>query len=441
MTLAELQAKRHEKARDLRAILNKAETRTDKELTDDERSQFDALDKEILTLDGDIQRSQRAEQLGGEKPGEGDPAFRGNSDAEREAAARADAERAARGSELGGLNSEQRIAKTMQEFREMTYGSPVQDKADHIRAFFAYMTTRSFDNIGRDELRVLSNATMAGGGYIVPTTFERTLLLKARDFGIMRELATIISTTQGEKITQPQENAHGVASWLAVNAAYPESDESFAQITLDAYKCGTLMRVAEELLQDSAFDLEDYIARQYATRIGILENTSYVVGDGVGKPTGLVTSTPVLAGVTIPAGGFGTAVGAADPLLKLFHGVIPAYRNRGTFLMRDATMLGVRLIKDTQGNYIWRPGLEAGQGDTLFGRPVRTDPDMPAIATGVKAVVFGDISAYVIRDVQGVGIQRLNELYAANGQVGFRAYHRTEGKLINTDACIALAGA
>jgi HK97 family phage major capsid protein len=100
----------------------------------------------------------------------------------------------------------------------------------------------------------------------------------------------------------------------------------------------------------------------------------------------------------------------------------------------DSTIKLVRKLKDTTNQYLWQPGLQAGEPDTLLGKPVYADPDMPAATTGLVSALFGDFSYYWIRDVNGIAFQRLNELYAENGQVGFRAYHRTDGKLLNTAA-------
>lgn len=445
MTLEQLRDKRHAKAREARAILNAAEA-DKRDLNDDERQNFDRLDAEITDLDGDIKRAERAQSFGDEAEHvaqtDDERAAEAQADKDRLAAFRAREGRDPTADELSVLaNTDERaVADTLNEYRKLTYGGVPQNKDEFRQAFYRYMsaTFAEAKTLG-DEYRVLSGATNPGGGYLVPTTFERTLLERAREFGVMRDLATVITTTTGEPIVQPAEDTHGTASWIAANAAYPESDEAFAQFTLNAYKAGTLMRVAEELLQDAAFDLEGYIARQYAARIGILENTAYVSGDGVGKPTGIVTSAAV--GETLPAGntvGF-TTEGSGDYIVRLTHSVIRAYRNRGAFLMRDATLLGVRLLKDNDGQYLWRPGLESDAPDTLLGYPVHTDPDMPAQAASAKSVLFGDFSAYVIRDVQGVGMQRLVELYAGNGQIGFRGYHRTDGKLSNTDAVKALA--
>jgi HK97 family phage major capsid protein len=108
--------------------------------------------------------------------------------------------------------------------------------------------------------------------------------------------------------------------------------------------------------------------------------------------------------------------------------------------MHDSSVKAVRKLKDTTGQYLWGAGINAtNQQDSLLGYPLYSDPDMPVMAANAKSVLFGNFQYYWIRDVDGVAIQRLNELYAANGQVGFRAYHRTDGKLLNTAAVKYLA--
>jgi HK97 family phage major capsid protein len=154
-----------------------------------------------------------------------------------------------------------------------------------------------------------------------------------------------------------------------------------------------------------------------------------MVGDGSAKPTGLVPSLSV--GLTAA----GAAAITAAELISLQHSVIAPYRANGVWLMKDATFALLRKLVDTTGQFLLQPGLQLNAPDVLLGRPVYVDPDVPAATTGLRSVVFGDIRrAYTIRDVNGVAFQRLEELYALNGQVGFRANHRTDGKLMNTAA-------
>lgn len=206
------------------------------------------------------------------------------------------------------------------------------------------------------------------------------------------------------------------------------------------------MKVSWQLLQDSIFDLEAFIRQQFGISTGVLENTAFVVGDGSGKPTGITTQTS--AGVTLPnstAGvtGFSTsgAYTGADALIALKYSVLSPYRRNAAWLMNDQTIAKVAGLKDSTNQYIWQPGLTAGAPDTLLGAPVYTDPDVPVMAANAKSVLYGDFSWYWIRDVANVYIQRLNELFAMNGQVGFLVFHRTDGKLVNTAAVKHLANA
>jgi HK97 family phage major capsid protein len=141
----------------------------------------------------------------------------------------------------------------------------------------------------------------------------------------------------------------------------------------------------------------------------------------------------------VPGSSLGkTAAGAAaitaDELIDLYHALSRPYRKNAVWMMADATAKMIRKLKDTTNQYLWQPGLQAGQPDTLFGRPVIVSDSMPAATTGLKSVVFGDLSYYTVADRQGVTVQRLNELYAATGQVGFRAYKRTDGKVTLSSA-------
>ena len=248
----------------------------------------------------------------------------------------------------------------------------------------------------------------------------------------MRQISTVWQTDSGATLQVPAITSHGVASWTAENAAYSASDEVFGQFSLSAFKAATIIQISEELLQDSAFDLEAYIVREFGLRIGVLENTAYVVGDGSGKPTG----------VTVGATAGTTAATATtitfDNLVDMIHSLLPPYRRNAVWLFNDAVIKFLRKIKTgiaSDTTYIWQPSVVAGRPDQILGYPVYPDPDMNGtMTTGLITGLFGDFSYYTIRDASGIAFQRLNELYAANGQVGFRAYHRTDGKLLNTAA-------
>ena len=192
-----------------------------------------------------------------------------------------------------------------------------------------------------------------------------------------------------------------------------------------------MIKVSEELLNDSVFDLESYIAREFARRIGTKEEEAFFTGDGTGKPLGiLAASGGAETGVTAASA---TAV-TADELMDLFYSLKSPYRKNAVWILNDSTIKAIRKLKDNNGQYLWQPSLVAGTPDTILGRPVKTSTYMPAIAAGAKTIAFGDFSYYWIADRQGRSFKRLNELYAANGQVGFLGSQRVDGKMILPEA-------
>ena len=128
----------------------------------------------------------------------------------------------------------------------------------------------------------------------------------------------------------------------------------------------------------------------------------------------------------------------SDELIDLYHSLRTPYRQKAVFITNDNTVKAIRKLKDGTGQYMWQPGLQAGQPDTLLNRPLITSAFMPEFAAGNKVMAFGDLSYYWIADRQGRSFQRLNELFAKNGQVGFRTFQRVDGKLTLAEAVKAL---
>ncbi len=281
----------------------------------------------------------------------------------------------------------------------------------------------------------LQIGTDSEGGYLVPDEYERTLVEALEEENIFRQMAKVIKTSSGDRKI-PVVASKGTASWIDEEGAYPESDDSFGQVSIGAYKLGTMIKVSEELLNDSVFDLQSYISREFARRIGAKEEEAFFTGDGKGKPLGVLAATGgAETGVTAASA---TAV-TADELMDLYYSLKSPYRKKSVWVLNDSTIKAVRKLKDSTGQYLWQPSLTAGAPDTILGRPVKTSAYMPAIAAGAKTIAFGDFSYYWIADRQGRSFKRLNELYAASGQVGFLASQRVDGKLILAEAVKVLA--
>ena len=271
---------------------------------------------------------------------------------------------------------------------------------------------------------VLSEGVQADGGYLVPEEFERQIVTGLDEANVVRGLAKVITTSAERKI--PVAATHSAAQWTAENGAYQESDPTFDQKTIDAFKLTDLVKVSIELLQDSMFDLESYIASEFARAFGIAEEEAFCVGNGTNQPTGIFTANGGQVGVTAAANNAITA----DELISLVYALKSPYRRNAKFLMNDATIAAIRKLKDGNGVYLWQPSLQAGEPDKLLGYDLYTSPYAPAMAASAYTVAFGDFKNYWIADRSGRTVQRLNELYSTNGQVGFVATERVDGKVI-----------
>ena len=285
-----------------------------------------------------------------------------------------------------------------------------------------------------DVLNALQIGTDSEGGFLVPDEFENKLIDKLHDENIIRSLATVILSSSGDKKI-PVVAGHGEAVWTDEEAAFTESDDSFGMITLGAHKLSSIIKVSEELLNDAAFDIEGYITNEFVRRMATAEENAFINGDGTGRPTGILNTAEV--------GKKATAANAltTDEIIDLYHSLRSPYRKKAVFIANDSTIKAIRQLKDENGIYLWQPGLKEGQPDTLIGNKVYTSSYMPEIGAGNKPLIFGDLSYYWIADRQGRIFQRLNELYAATGQIGFRTYQRVDGKLTLPEAIKTLQNA
>lgn len=285
---------------------------------------------------------------------------------------------------------------------------------------------RSID-IDLAEQRDLSVGTATAGGNLVPTGFVRTLqdFLEERA-AIRRTNAEVLRTSSGENLQHPKVTGHGSAAIVGEGTAIPESDPTFGQLTLGAFKYGTLVQVTSELIQDNAVDLPGFLARNAGLQIGQANGAHLVTGTGTGQPEGISNSGTV--GKTGATGQTTTVTG--DDLIDLFHSVTSGYRARAFWVMNDLTAASVRKLKvSTNDQYLWQPGLQAGQPDLLLGRPVITDPNMPTMAANALSIAFGDFFFYYkIRDVRTVRFERSDDFAFANDLVTFRVLFRTDAR-------------
>lgn len=298
----------------------------------------------------------------------------------------------------------------------------------YTKAFWTQV--RAKDGVSYEVRNALSEGVDSEGGYLVPDEFENTLVSGMEDEGSIRSLAHVFTTSNGvHKI--PVVRTKGSANWIDEGGSYGDSDDVFGQEQIDAHKVGTVIKVSEELLNDSAFDLEKYFQEEFARRIGAKEEEAFINGDGNKKPTGILNAT---GGAEIGVTAANEKAITADEIIDLYYSIKAPYRKNAVWILNDSTVRAVRKLKDSNGQYLWQPALHEGDHETLLGKKILTSPYMPEIAAGAKVIMFGDLSFYWIGDRQGITFKRLNERYADMGQVGFLASKRVDGKLVLPEA-------
>jgi HK97 family phage major capsid protein len=240
-------------------------------------------------------------------------------------------------------------------------------------------------------------------------------------------------TDSGETIQIPSVSAHGTATWTAENAAYTASDETFGQVSLNAFKAGRTVIVSEELLADSAFALDSYLASELGESIGVLEESAYAVGDGSGKPLGIANAS---SGVSILTAATGNATSFSYAAIVGFVFGLPyQYRQNAVWIMSDSAVKNFYTMVDGQQRPLWVVNVASDGPDTFLGYPIYSSPDLAVVGANAKSGIFGDIRrGYRIRRVNGFSLQRQTELYSNNGQVGFRGFERVDGRVVLADA-------
>ncbi|UFH59830.1 phage major capsid protein [Sulfurovum mangrovi] len=382
--LKKLLAQRTAKQEAMQALLDTASTE-ERGLTKEEGDQYDTLEREFDNITKDIERTkkqiEREEQL--DKP---------------------------QRKPLGGGSD--RTDEGTEEQREELYQ----------RAFWK---AQKREPLTAEETRALTEGAADKGGYLVPTNFATTIIEKLAEKSYMRPIATVSSSTSTEKI--PVEGDDGANGWIDESGTYPESDPTIGQVSLAAYKTGRILKVSEEVMEDSIPAIEGYVAMKFTKSTTSAEEAAFVSGDGTGKPTGfLVTAT---LGKTAASA---TAL-TADEIIDLEYSVDEDYAQNGKWMMNRNTLKVIRKMKDSNGDYLWSKGF-GGEPDTLDGKPIVVNKHMPDIGASASPIAFGDFRYYHIKDRLVMDIKRLDEKYADTGHIGFRVTKRVDGKLVLADA-------
>jgi HK97 family phage major capsid protein/HK97 family phage prohead protease len=308
------------------------------------------------------------------------------------------------------------------------------------RAFNAFLRV-GMDRLSDHDRRVMESIerkvlTAGGGGspelggqMLVPEQFQRELLRVLILASPMRQVARV-TQVGGTPVLIPKRTTNLAAAWVAETAQHGVDEPTYVQLSIDVHTARVSVEVSNQLLEDSAFNLEAELARDIAIEFGRLEGLAFVKGSGAGQPKGF------LADSNFSVTSIGTQV-SADDLIDLYHSVPSFYAQNGTWLMTRAVMGRVRKFKASgAGNFLWADSLQPGNPPTLLGRPIVEMPDLTRAASPAgDFVAFGDWSSgYRIVDRVGLTIQRDPLTRARNDITVFHCRKRTGGLLVDFDA-------
>lgn len=316
-------------------------------------------------------------------------------------------------------------------------------------AFGKFLRGREIDQAERRDLTegsvIGQIGTFTGLGYFVPAGFKYDIVQSMKYFAplLNDEVFTIVETGTGNPLPYPtSDDTSNSAAIVSEGGTINEQDVTAGHVIFGAYKLSSgLIKASIELIQDSAFNLESWLAKRFGERYGRGAEGYLTNGTGSGQPLGLLSAiiatgaSPVIAnGSSESTGGSQTganSIGYTD-LVRLEHSVDPSYRRNGKYMFHDTTLSSLKQILDKYGRPLWVPGMKDDAPDTIMGYPYVINQSIPTISAAANSVVFGDMSQFVVRKVSDMTVQRLNELYATTGQVGFVSAMRFDAKLVET---------
>ncbi len=348
------------------------------------------------------------------------------------------------------LNKRSEIISSLRadEEREVRLAEATRGIADQVRPVAGHVSVADdadmIRSLARGEIRTASfekrDVVKTSTGAPVPTSFYDQIVEHMVVVGPMLETSTMLRTAGGEALQIPRTNAYSGSSVFAEGSAIGESDPTFQSfVTLNAFKYGFLVQVSREMIEDSGVDLLGFLAREAGISIGVAVNTALTTGTDSTMPNGIA----VAAGSGITGGTGVSGAFTADNLIDLSYSVNSAYRRMpGTGWMMNATALAAtRKLKDTTGQYLFQPSLQAGQPDQLLGYIINENPDLASPATSAKSVLFGHLPSYYVRMAGPIRFDRSDEYAFANDLVSFRATVRIDGDLPQSSAVKYFAGA
>ncbi|HGY1164116.1 TPA: phage major capsid protein [Citrobacter freundii] len=341
-------------------------------------------------------------------------------------------------SELDELKST--LEEELKQVKRPAGGPQSKAASEHKTAFIGFMRKGKDDGLRELERKALQVGVDEDGGYAVPEELDRTILNLLKDEVVMRQEATTI--TVGGANYKKLVNLGGTASgWVGETDARPETDASkLGQIEPFMGEIYGNPQATQTMLDDAFFNVEDWINSELAIEFAEQEEIAFTSGNGTKKPKGFLAYASTLDPDKTRAFGTlqhilsGAAAGVtADAIIKLVYTLRKVHRNGAKFMMNNNSLFAIRILKDSEGNYLWRPGLELGQPSSLAGYGVAENEQMPDIAADAKAIAFGNFKrGYTI--VDRIGTRILRDPYTKKPFVGFYTTKRTGGMLVDSQA-------
>lgn len=333
--------------------------------------------------------------------------------------------------------------------REENEAQRQEQRSDEPKYLDVFLKHFRKQNLSNEERAILNRGTntittttsgTTYGGYNVPIELMNEIDIALLAFGGMMNVSRIVTTAGGGTLNWPTlDDTSAKAVIVAEAGSTTVQDMAFGRVQFGAYTYRDLVKLSLEFLQDEATNVVGELGGLLGIRFARALNEHFTTGDGSGKPTGFAAASGGAATVT---GSSASAI-TADDIFDLLHGVDPAYRGMpsAAFMMNDSTLKAIKklTIGTSDDRPLWIPSLRDGEPSTLLGKPYVINQDMADIGASAKCIAFGDWSKYIIRRVREVNIRRLDERFADDLSVGFLAFARYDGKLINTSAIKVLA--
>ena len=329
--------------------------------------------------------------------------------------------------------SDEIIEATKKSADELIY-----DKEQYSQVLKKYLA-KGERGLTDNDYNILSRAqstTNSEGGFTIPTELANEIIKGMAKFGGVRDNSRVMTTSGGNTLnfTYNDDTSNGVGLISEAAAITADDDTVFSQVAFGAYKYGSALYINRELIEDSAFNIVNYIEELFAERFGRGLNALYTTGTGSSQPKGVATAAAT--GVTLADQ---DAITFSE-ILTLKHSVDPAYRNNGKFMLNDATLLAIKKLSIGSGDArpLWQPSFALGQPETIDGSQFIINQDMNGLGSLKTPMLYGDFSKFMIRDVAGMRLVKSDQYKVLNDQLTVVGWMRTDSDLLDSRAIKAM---